>query len=115
VPAAEWNWWMGDVRMAVTPEAGRGGFNAARRVFGPIASSVTRFQPDTEVLPGIRAIAAYGHTPGHTAFLIEGGSRRLLYWADTTNVAALLRVSARVRADDQRRGSADSANSSVPS
>jgi len=35
--------------------------------------------------------------------------------ADTTNVAALLRVSARVRAGDQRRGSADSANSSVPS
>lgn len=88
-PAAEWNWWMDDARMAATPEAGRGGFNAARRVFGPIAASVTRFQPDTEVLPGIRAIAAYGHTPGHTAFMIEGGSRRLMYWADTTNVAAL--------------------------
>jgi len=88
-PAADWNWWMDDARMAATPEAGRGVFNAVRRVFGPIAASVSRFEPDTEPLPGIRAVTAHGHTPGHTAFLIEGGSRRLLYWADTTNVAAL--------------------------
>jgi glyoxylase-like metal-dependent hydrolase (beta-lactamase superfamily II) len=88
-PTTEWNWWMDDARMAATPEAGRGVFNAARRVFGPMASAVVRFEPGAEVLPGIRSIPAYGHTPGHTAFTIEGGSRRVLYWADTTNVAAL--------------------------
>lgn len=89
VPAAEWDWWMDDARMNAAPENGRGGFNAARRVFGPIASSVVRFQPGQDVLPGVKAIAAYGHTAGHTAFLIEGGSRKLLYWGDTTNVPAL--------------------------
>jgi glyoxylase-like metal-dependent hydrolase (beta-lactamase superfamily II) len=89
VPAAEWDWWMDDARMNATPEAARGNFNAVRRVFGPIAGQVVRFQPGTEVLPGVKAIAAHGHTAGHTAFMIEGGSRKLLYWADTTNVAAL--------------------------
>lgn len=89
VPAAEWNWWMDDARMNAAPEGMRGAFAGVRRVFGPIASSVTRFEAGVEVLPGIRSIAAYGHTPGHTAFTIDGGSRRLMYWADTTNVAAL--------------------------
>ena len=89
VPTPEWDWWMDDARMNATPEAARGNFNAVRRVFGPIAGQVVRFQPGTEVLPGVKAIAAHGHTAGHTVFMIEGGSRKLLYWADTTNVAAL--------------------------
>ena len=91
VPAPEWNWWMDEARLAATPEAQRGGLNTARRVFSPIAATVVRFEPGTEILPGVRSIAAYGHTPGHTAFMIEGGSRKLLYWADTTNVFLFVR------------------------
>lgn len=89
VPQPEWDFWMDDARMAAAPEGLKGNFAAVRRVFGPIAGSVQRFQPGTEVLPGVRSMAAYGHTPGHTVFMIEGGSRKLLYWADTTNIAAL--------------------------
>jgi glyoxylase-like metal-dependent hydrolase (beta-lactamase superfamily II) len=89
VPAPEWDWWMDDARMNAMPEAARGNFAAVRRVFGPIAAQLVRFQPGQEVLPGVRSLAAHGHTAGHTAFLIEGGSQKLLYWADTTNVAAL--------------------------
>ena len=91
VPAPEWSWWMDEARLAATPEAQRGGLNTARRVFSPIAATVVRFEPGTEILPGVRSIPAYGHTPGHTAFMIEGGSRKLLYWADTTNVALFVR------------------------
>ena len=89
VPAPEWDWWMDDARMNSAPEAMRGAFAATRRVFGPIASSVNRFQPGNEILPGIRSMAAFGHTPGHTAFLMGEGAQKLMYWADTTNVAAL--------------------------
>jgi glyoxylase-like metal-dependent hydrolase (beta-lactamase superfamily II) len=80
---------MDDARMNALPEAQRGNFAAVRRVFGPIASQLVRFQPGQELLPGVRSMAAHGHTAGHTAFVIDGGSRKLLYWADTTNVAAL--------------------------
>jgi len=38
-------------------------------------------------LPGIKPIAAYGHTPGHTAFLIEEGKGRLLIAGDFLHVA----------------------------
>jgi glyoxylase-like metal-dependent hydrolase (beta-lactamase superfamily II) len=91
VPQPEWTWWMDDGRLAATAENARGGLNTARRVFTPIADSVIRFEPGTEILPGVRSIPAYGHTPGHTAFMIEGGSRKLLYWADTTNVDLFVR------------------------
>ena len=89
VPAPEWNWWMDDARMAAAPEAMKGVFATARRVFGPVASSAVRFEPGAEVLPGLRSLPAFGHTAGHTVFVVEGGAQRVLYWGDTTNLAAL--------------------------
>jgi glyoxylase-like metal-dependent hydrolase (beta-lactamase superfamily II) len=49
-----------------------------------IASEVKRFRPGAEVAPGIASIAAYGHTPGHTAFAIGSGSSSMLALSDTT-------------------------------
>jgi glyoxylase-like metal-dependent hydrolase (beta-lactamase superfamily II) len=89
VPAPEWAWWMDEARMNALPENARGNFMAVRRVFGPIAGSVERFEPGRELLPGIRSMPAYGHTAGHTAFMIESGGSKLLYWGDATNIAAL--------------------------
>jgi len=89
VPEPEWNWWMDDARMAAAPEAMQGAFGATRRVFGNMRDSVIKFKPGVEVVPGVRSLPAHGHTPGHTVFTIEGGTRRLMFWADTTNVAAL--------------------------
>lgn len=89
VPAPEWDWWMDDARMAAALQAMQGAFAACRRVFGPIAQQVQRFQPGAELLPGVRSLAAFGHTPGHTAFTLGGGSQKMLYRGDTTNVAAL--------------------------
>ncbi|MDR3354754.1 MAG: MBL fold metallo-hydrolase [Synergistaceae bacterium] len=42
-----------------------------------------------EVLPGVRAIAAYGHTPGHTMFMLESKGERLLFWGDLTHAMAI--------------------------
>jgi glyoxylase-like metal-dependent hydrolase (beta-lactamase superfamily II) len=39
--------------------------------------------------PGIRAAAAYGHTPGHTLFLIESEGEQLLLWGDLTIAMAV--------------------------
>jgi len=40
-----------------------------------------------EILPGIRAIANYGHTPGHTAYMLESGRDRLIITGDFLHVA----------------------------
>jgi len=89
VPGPEWAFWMDDARMAAAPEGMKGAFAGVRRVFGPIANTVVKFEPGAEILPGVRSLPAFGHTPGHTVFTVEGGSRKLLYWADTTNVSTL--------------------------
>lgn len=89
VPAAEWAFWMDDARMNQAPENGRGGFQGARRVFGPIAKDVKQYEADKEIVPGLTSIAAPGHTPGHTAFMLSSGSGRLLILSDTANHPAL--------------------------
>jgi len=43
----------------------------------------------SEILPGITPIAAYGHTPGHTIFLIQNGDEKLLVIADLLHVALI--------------------------
>lgn len=89
VPAPEWTFWMSDERMNAAPEAMRGAFANCRRIFGPVAADVKRFEPGAEVASGITSIAAYGHTPGHTAFAIASGNARMIYMADVTNHPAL--------------------------
>lgn len=61
----------------------------ASRALAPYRRSghLRTFTPDTEVLPGIRALADAGHTPGHTAYLLTGA--QILFWGDTVHVAAL--------------------------
>jgi glyoxylase-like metal-dependent hydrolase (beta-lactamase superfamily II) len=87
VPAAEWAHWMDDARMASTPEAARGNFNNSRRVFGSIAKDVARFDAGKEIAPGITSVAAYGHTPGHTAFVISSGKETMMSIVDAVNNA----------------------------
>ncbi|MCL2208880.1 MAG: MBL fold metallo-hydrolase [Treponema sp.] len=41
----------------------------------------------TEIVPGIKAIAAYGHTPGHTIYLLESGDEKFLIMGDLLHVA----------------------------
>lgn len=48
----------------------------------PLRDRMSFLRPDGEVAPGIRAVDAPGHTPGHLAFHIESDGRRLLIWGD---------------------------------
>jgi glyoxylase-like metal-dependent hydrolase (beta-lactamase superfamily II) len=43
----------------------------------------------TEIMPGVYAIEAYGHTPGHTMFLLESRGEKLLIWGDLTHAMAI--------------------------
>ena len=59
----------------------------------PYGSKVTTFEPGElgkklkEIVPGISPIAAYGHTPGHTVYLIENGKDKLLIIGDLLHIA----------------------------
>lgn len=51
------------------------------------AGKLRPFDGATDLFPGIRAMPAYGHTPGHTAYMVESKGQRLLLWGDTIHVA----------------------------
>ena len=90
VPAPEHAFWMDDAKMAAAPEAMKGGFNNVRRVFAQMpADMLVRFEPGSEVVPGIRSVAAFGHTPGHTLFEVSSAGQLFSYVGDITNVPAL--------------------------
>ncbi len=89
VNAVEWAFWMDDAKMSSAPAGMKPLFEATRRAFTPIAKDVKQFIWDEELEAGITAIAAPGHTPGHTALAIQSGKEKLLYLADTTNNPAL--------------------------
>jgi len=65
----------------------------AYAALAPYGSKVTGFEPGElgknlkEILPGISPIAAYGHTPGHTVYLIENGKDKLLIIGDLLHIA----------------------------
>jgi glyoxylase-like metal-dependent hydrolase (beta-lactamase superfamily II) len=83
VPEPEWKFWMDDGNMSRATGAVHRYFLNARRIFKDIAKEVRPFKPGAEVAPGIESIAAYGHTPGHTAFAIHSGRQSMLAMSDT--------------------------------
>ncbi len=51
----------------------------------PFADKTTFIKAGGDVVSGITAIEAGGHTPGHTAFHVESAGKRLMITADTAN------------------------------
>ncbi|MGU3337173.1 MBL fold metallo-hydrolase [Methylobacterium mesophilicum] len=89
VPEAEWAFWTDEARMAGAPDGWKPTFAATKRVFGPMMADVKRFAAGEEVVPSLIAVAAYGHTPGHTAFMLSSDSAKQMLMGDTANHPAL--------------------------
>jgi len=90
VPAPEWAFWMSDENMNRAPEAMKGNFTNARRVFGAFGNKVTQYEGGKELLPGITSMASPGHTPGHMSYVLASGSDRVLVQVDITAGMATL-------------------------
>ncbi len=56
--------------------------SVARNNLLPIQDRVVPIERESEIVPGIQAIAAPGHTPGHMALTISSGSEQLLCISD---------------------------------
>lgn len=51
----------------------------------PLTEKITLIDDGKDVLSGIQAVGAYGHTPGHLAFRVESGGKSLMLISDTAN------------------------------
>jgi glyoxylase-like metal-dependent hydrolase (beta-lactamase superfamily II) len=75
----EWDFWTSD---AATTKTSAIMVETARRNLDPLKERMTLVGDASEIVPGIRAIATYGHTPGHIALSIASGGKQLLHVSD---------------------------------
>ena len=61
----------------------------SRATVGPYlqANRVVQIEKDGEILPGIAARSQPGHTPGHTAYLVQSDGHEMLFWGDIVHSA----------------------------
>lgn len=66
-------------------------FKMARDTAAPYLASKQwqTFVEGDELVPGIRAVKASGHTPGHTAFTVASEGQELLIWGDLVHAHAV--------------------------
>ncbi|MGD0665402.1 MAG: MBL fold metallo-hydrolase [Rhabdochlamydiaceae bacterium] len=88
VPAKEANYWLDPIEETLSTDENRPCFAFARTMLTPYSSQnkVRYIQSGEEVLPEIVAVEAFGHTPGHTAFLAK---KQILFWGDIIHIAGL--------------------------
>jgi glyoxylase-like metal-dependent hydrolase (beta-lactamase superfamily II) len=70
----------------------------------PFADRASFVKAGDEIVPGIRAVDAAGHSPGMMAYLIESDGKRVLNWADTCGhyVVSLQRPDIHLDVDDDK-------------
>jgi glyoxylase-like metal-dependent hydrolase (beta-lactamase superfamily II) len=85
VPEAEWAWWSDPTNETRSPEGQRVNFANVARRFAPYRDRLRRYAPAAELAPGLRAVAAHGHTPGHSMVHVGDGGEQLMLLADTTH------------------------------
>jgi len=86
---ADANYWRSASSRRQAPDFLRSFFDSAADALAPYAAA-GRLRPfDGEVVleEGIRSVSAPGHTPGHTAYLVESRGQKLLVWGDIVHVA----------------------------
>jgi glyoxylase-like metal-dependent hydrolase (beta-lactamase superfamily II) len=82
----EWEFWTAphpDLRaLRVPEESARAMSAAAQRCLVPLRLKMEPIERETEIAPGVRAILAPGHTPGHLALVISSDGEQLLNLGD---------------------------------
>lgn len=85
------DYWLSEKNLDAASADMKDVFRGAMASIKPYADA-GRFKPfsgETELVPGIRAIPAYGHTPGHTIYAVESEGQKLEVWGDLLHVAAV--------------------------
>ncbi len=90
VPEPEWQFWMDIEEMNCAPQGRMSQlFQNNRRILDQVGERLSIFKWGAEIVPGLEAIAAPGHSIGHTAFWLRSHGEQIFIQSDLTNQAAL--------------------------
>ena len=85
------DFWLSKANMDTAPKDAKPAFEGAMASINPYiaAGKFKPFDGNTDLVPGVSAISTYGHTPGHTVYMVESQGQRLVLWGDLMHVAAV--------------------------
>ncbi len=85
------DYWLSQANLDKAPEEMKGFFKGAMASLNPYvaAGKFKPFDGSTELVPGVRALASHGHTPGHTTYVVESKGEKLVLIGDLIHVAAV--------------------------
>ncbi|MDR7297408.1 glyoxylase-like metal-dependent hydrolase (beta-lactamase superfamily II) [Pelomonas aquatica] len=86
-----------DADFWLSPEQIAKGGEGAKAIAGLVKgfADTGRFKPfdgsagGVEIVPGVKAFPAYGHTPGHSNYVAESKGQKMMFWGDLMHVAAV--------------------------
>ncbi|MEO8524357.1 MAG: MBL fold metallo-hydrolase, partial [Caldimonas sp.] len=91
VDRREAEYWLGDSALQHAADDRKNFFEGAVASMTPYsrAGQLQTFEGPAELLAGMRAIPAPGHTPGHTMYSVQSQGQRLVFWGDLTEIASV--------------------------
>lgn len=84
----ELNFWTEEANFVNLGDDQKGAFVLAAPILNAYAKQI-RAVGAGEVAPGISVVPTPGHTPGHTAWLLESDRKGLLIWGDVVHMPAI--------------------------
>jgi glyoxylase-like metal-dependent hydrolase (beta-lactamase superfamily II) len=85
------DYWLSQANLDKAPDNAKDFFRGAMASLKPYqeAGKFKPFDGDAELVPGVKAVAAHGHTPGHAIYVVESKGQKLVLWGDLMHVAAV--------------------------
>ena len=85
------DFWLSKANLEKASAEMKGYFQGAMASMNPYVDA-GKFKPlkgGTELVPGVKAVPAHGHTPGHNTYVLESKGQKLVLWGDLMHVAAV--------------------------
>ncbi|SFM52210.1 MBL fold metallo-hydrolase [Rugamonas rubra] len=85
------DFWLNPAEMDKAPAEVKGFFQGAMKSMAPYvkAGKFQAFSGNTDLVPGVKAYASNGHTPGHTTYVVESRGQKLVLLGDLLHVQAV--------------------------
>jgi glyoxylase-like metal-dependent hydrolase (beta-lactamase superfamily II) len=85
------DFWLSQANLDKADKDGKGFFQGAMASLNPYvaAGKFKAFDGNTDLVPGVKAVATHGHTPGHSVYVVESKGEKLVLWGDLMHVAAV--------------------------
>jgi glyoxylase-like metal-dependent hydrolase (beta-lactamase superfamily II) len=87
---ADFNYWTDDSKIPPNYPARPHFLDQARNNLLPVKDAIHFYKDNEQIVPGVTALSAHGHTVSHTIFMIESGGKQLCYIGDLAHHPVLL-------------------------